>query len=95
MLRIEPLPIENYVQQQFGHQSVIKIIQNWRVEPEVLVNIIINHFRDMGIYYVGPKQEKLMQKSLIHGLKNSPEIIKMLKRAEQSELSRRRNRHGD
>ena len=94
MLRTEPVPIENFVSLEFGRNTVAKLIANWRIEPETLIQIIISHHREMGVFFVYPQHEKVIQKSIINALKSSPEVVRLLRRAEMNELTRQwNNRH--
>lgn len=88
----EPLPIAIFVRTKTRHPTVRNITQEWRVEPTVVENIIITHFEDAGIYSVEPHLEKILFKKIIDIINNSPEIFKQLKRAEEIEAKRRKDR---
>lgn len=91
----ESVPINYFVTQRYLTPQVQKIVEGWRVEPGLVIERLIEHFREMGIYMVPANQQALLLKNLIHQLRNSPDIMKLVSRARQEELKRQRNRHAD
>jgi hypothetical protein len=94
-MALEKIPINHFVMQRYGHHSVQKIVETWRIEPGEIINKLIEHFREMGIYEVAYGHEKLMMNTMLVHLKHSPEIMRMVARMRQEELRRVRNRHAD
>ena len=80
---VDQLPIEIYINQKFESKEIVKLIESWRVESEELRDAVVQAFRDMGIYQIEPSSEFLMQGVIISILKFSPEIYKLVKRAER------------
>ena len=80
---VDKLPIEIYINQKFESKEIIKLIESWRVESEVLRDAVVQAFREMGIYQIEPASEHLMGSVIISVLKNSPDIYKLVKRAER------------
>jgi hypothetical protein len=91
----EPLPIEIFVATRFSEKAITNIIENWRVEPEQLQKMLVNYFREMGIFAVLPTMETELKDTLLLWLQNSPEIYQMVKKAEMQELMRRQSRRPD
>ncbi len=88
----EPLPIEIFVATRFTEKAVTNITENWRVESTHLQKLIVNYFREMGIFAVLPSMEAELKVVLINWLQNSPEIYSIVKKAEQQEAVRRQSR---
>ncbi len=91
----EPLPIAIYVKRKTRDPSVLAITQNWRVEPTVIEAIIIAHFEELGVFSVEPFQDHVCFEALMNILRDSPEIYKQLKKADELEAKRRKDRHTD
>lgn len=94
-MTIDRIPIKNFIMRRFAHPSIQKTVENWRVDPAVLITKLIEYFRDMGIYEVQYGQEKLINDTMLIQLKTSPEILKLVADAKQLELNRARNRHAE
>lgn len=94
-MAFEDVPIQLFVNQLYMRPVVQKIVDGWRVEAHVVVDKLVEHFREMGIYRVAPVNEKLITKNLMHQLRNSPDIQSMVQRARQDEQKRQRNRHAE
>lgn len=91
----ESLPIEVYVGYRFKDKVILGIIENWRIEPEVLEKTIVTYFREMGIFSVTPQLDASIRDSITHLLVNSPEIFSKVKKAEAQEAMRRQNKRAD
>ena len=83
MMIIEKIPIEIYVKTKFEEKSIISIIENWRVESEEVQEIIISQFKELGMFEVDPIFEKDLKPVIVGFLTNSPQILKLVKRAER------------
>ena len=92
-MNVDQLPIELYINQKFQEKDIIKLIETWRVEPEELRDAVIAHFRDMGLFLVEPVSESLMKGMIIAILSNSPDIFKLVKRAERRAALLKRRSH--
>lgn len=91
----EPLPIEIFVATRFTEKSVVNITENWRIESEELQKMIVNYFREMGIFSVLPTMEAELKVSLLQFLQSSPEIFKIVRKAEAQEELRRQTKRLD
>ncbi len=91
----EPLPIELFVITRFSDKSVTSITENWRVESVQLQKIIVNYFKEMGIFSVLPPMEAELKETIIYWLKNSPEIFQLVRKADLQEQLRRQSRRAD
>ena len=91
----EDLPIDVYISSSFTDKDVSAITDGWRVENEVLINIISGYFKDLGIYRARPIGESYLKKQILFLLNNAPEIVELVKRAEANELLRHQSKHAD
>lgn len=89
---VEPQPIELYVAQRFNDKSLVAIIEDWRIEPEVLEIILVAYFKEMGIYSVTPQLERQIRQAIPDLLQNSPEVYTRVRKAQAAEALRRQNR---
>ena len=88
-------PIEEFLASKYSHRRIQVIVENWRVESEIIIDILIEQFRDMGIFFVRSNQERLILDNMIYQIKNLPEITNLVRRAEQEETTRKKSRHAD
>lgn len=91
----EPTPIQMFVSQKYQSQAIQKIVENWRVEPQLIVDKLVDHFREMGIYRVPFNQDRLLMADLLRYLKTSPDLMRLVSKARNEEARRQRNRHSD
>ena len=94
-MNYEHVPIAQFVSQRFSSPQVQKLVEAWRVEPQIVIDKIVDYFREMGIFKVTPGHEALLTKNMMHQLRNSPELNQLVNRAKQEELKRQRNRHAE
>lgn len=88
-------PIADFVTQRYMSPMIQKMVDGWRVEPQLVVERAIEYFREMGIYTVPHRQNALILKNLIRYLKTSADLQRLVARARQDELKRQRNRHSE
>lgn len=86
-------PIHAYVEQKYLSGPVQKHVDGWRLEPKVVIDRLVDHFRDMGIYRVTRQNESIVSAGILHLLKNSPEILRLVQRAYAEEQRRAKTRH--
>lgn len=91
----EDVPIQLFVNQRYLTPVVQKLVDGWRVEAHHVIEKLVEHFREMGIYRVAAVQEQLVIKNMMHQLRHSPDIMRLVQRARQDELKRQRNRHAE
>ena len=91
----EDIPIQLFVNQRYSTPAVQKLVDGWRVEPHLVIDKLVEHFREMGIYRVSGAHEPLILKNLMHQLKHSPEILSLVHKARNDEQKRQRNRHAE
>ncbi len=94
-MNYEPQPIQVYLTQRYMTSVVQKIVDGWRIEPQLVVDKMLEHFREMGIFVVPFKQDELIIRSLIRYLRTSPDIARLVQRSRSEELRRQRNRHSE
>lgn len=92
---IESMPIVLFIKSRIRDPKIVSITHEWRIEPSLIDTILIKHFEDMGIYSVEPYMEKICFEKMILFLNDSPEIYKHLRKADELEARRRKDRHTD
>ncbi len=92
---VEPQPIEIFVSQRFNDKALLAIIEDWRIESEILEKIIVAYFKEMGIYSVPPSLELQIRKIIPTLLHNSPDIFTRVRKAQAAEALRRQSRRAD
>jgi hypothetical protein len=71
------------------------IIADWRVEEAALSEILIGHFKAMGIYFCEPGHRDLFVKIIIFQLRFSPHVLAAVAKAERDDEVKRRSRLED
>lgn len=94
-MNIEGVPIAQFVTQKFTLLKVQKIIETWRIEPKAIIDKLVEHFREMGIFIVHYGHEEIIVNNMVFILKNSPDIQHLVQKANQDELKRQRTRHAE
>jgi hypothetical protein len=94
-MNTESTPIGIFVESHYSSKKIQKVVASWRVEPTVIVNKLIDHFREMGIYYVAPGHELLILNNILYQLRYSADIQLLVHRARNDEMKRQRNRHAE
>lgn len=94
-MNFEGQPIAHYITQRYMTPQIQKLVDGWRVEPQLVVDRAIEYFRDMGIYTVPYQQDALIMGNLVRYLKTSTDLQRMVTRARAEELKRQRNRHSE
>lgn len=94
-MNIEGIPISQFISQKFTLLKIQKIIESWRIEPKSIVDKLVEHYREMGIFTVHYGHEEIIVNNMVFLLKNSPEIQHIVQRANQDELKRQRTRHAE
>lgn len=89
---VESQPIELFVSQRFNDKSLVAIIEDWRIESEVLEKFVVAYFKEMGIYSVTPSLEAQIRSAIPRLLQSSPEIYARVRKAQAAEALRRQNR---
>ena len=92
---IDRRPIELVVKGYFGARSIQNIVDPWRIEPDVLVVRLTEHFRDLGIYFVEKGQEEMILENMIFQLKSAPDIQGLVAKNRADEQRRQQKRHAD
>ncbi len=94
-MNYEGQPILHFITQRYMTPPVQKIVDGWRVEPQLVVDKLIEYFREMGIFVVPYSQDALIMKNLMRYLRTSQELAHMVSRARNDEMKRQRNRHSE
>ncbi len=88
------VPIHAFVEQKYLSAPMQRLVDGWRLEPKVVVDRLVDHFREMGIYQVTRQNEALILEGIRHQLKHSPDIMRLVMRARLDEQRRAKTRHG-
>lgn len=84
----ESVPIEVFVVQILSTKVALQIIEHWPLKSEAIINTVIKHYQDIGIYQVSPAgQSEVLKDSILFYLKNSPQIIDMIDKAKRAALA--------
>lgn len=86
---------EKFVARVFGTAAVNDVINNYRVAPDRLSQIIIDSMRDMGIFKIHPQHQRFFVKFIVDRLKNDRKILNLVQMARLREQTRTRSRHAD
>ena len=80
-MQIEIVPTAQFVSRKI-HESPIKMmVEPFSVDTEVLEGILVNHFHDMGIFFVKPAHEQMLTEQIIKQIRLSPEIHRVVQQA--------------
>lgn len=91
----DDLPIALFIERNYSSRRVQKLVETWRVEPSIVITKLIDHFREMGIFFVSPRHEPLMLQNMLFQLRNSAEIQQLVHKAKSEEMKRQRSRHAE
>lgn len=90
------IPIQLFVQQKFQSRAIQRVVADWRIEPRLVVEIITDYFREMGIYYADFRHDRDLLRAMLFQLRYSPDIALLHQKAAREENARRqRSRHAD
>ena len=92
---LEPVPIEIFINDKFRSRIVQKLIESWNIEPDKIVDVLVRHFRDMGILSVSFVNDRVIFDSMVFHLKTSPDIRSLVTKMRREEQMRRRSRHAE
>ncbi len=85
MLNTETIPIEIFVAQVMATKAVLQITDSWPLKSESIVEVVIKHFNDLGVYSVSPfGQYDVMREELMYFLENSQHIIELIDKAKKA-----------
>jgi hypothetical protein len=84
-MNTEKVPVEVFIQQVLATKAAQQIIDQWPIKAEVVLQIVIRHLNDMGIYMVNPVgQDPVVRKEIIFFLKNSSAIMDLIDKAKRA-----------
>jgi hypothetical protein len=84
-MNTEKVPVEIFVQQVLGTKAAQRIIDQWPVKGEDVIQIVTKHLNSIGIFMVSPAgQDKIVQKSILFFLNNSSLILEMIDKAKRA-----------
>jgi len=84
------IPIDKFVVEVIHQRRIGKIISEWRLEEVVISNVIIAHFRSMGVFHCPLTHRKLLTDVIILQLHNSPQLARMVSAANRDEEAQKR-----
>jgi hypothetical protein len=76
MKYFQPLSIDLFVGNLITEDREInRMIENWNIEKEEIIQILIQHFKSLGIYMVKPLEfSVLIRKNIVFQLKFNPTL---------------------
>ena len=85
MLNAEVVPIEVFVSQVLATKAALSITDSWPLKSEVVMQVVVKHFQDCGMYTVSPfGQHNVVKEEVLFFLKNSTQIIEMIEKAKKA-----------
>jgi hypothetical protein len=96
-MNTEKVPTEVFVMQVMSTKAARRIIDDWPIKPEQLVNIALKHLKDLNIFQVAPgEHEEIVRNEILFFLKNSSVILEMINKARHAAyLAAQRGRSDD
>ena len=74
-------------------KEVAKITDSWNIERDEVISIIINHFKELGIFFVEPMgHAELIYENIVFQLKQSPVLIERRQKVNK-EIERAKAKH--
>ncbi len=92
-MRADRVPIMHFIEERYATRPVQRIVETWRVEPKQIIERLTEHFREMGIFAVDAHNERLVLLSMLHTLRHSPEILRLVQNARREEQKSQKIRH--
>lgn len=91
----EPISTEVFVKQAFESLQVSALVSDWMVDFDELRGVISRNLREMGIFQVRPNQAETVITAIVEQLRWSPDVKRLIERAEAIEKQRLRTRHSE
>lgn len=93
----ETVPVYVFAKMQLESRDVKAVTDEWRVETEMLLEIALGHYKNMGIYEVTPESEVFFCENFLNILRDSPEVTRLILESKKREkqLARNRRNSGD
>ena len=95
MRSVVKIGIYHYIAEVVHEKTISRMIDEWNIEYETIIAILVNHFESLGIYELSPiYHEAIVLNSIMHQLQYSPDITSRLEkmRATQEEEAHLRRR---
>jgi len=89
----ELVSIEQFIERVLHKPPFTTVMEQWPVEPEAVVQILANTFHEMGIYTIQTGQRRFFSQIVMDRLKASPEIKRLIFKAEEEQRMRPKSRH--
>lgn len=89
----QSMPTERFVNFLIASdREILQMCMGWEIEKEEVAMIIIDHFKDMGIFSVKPYQHQREMRSFILHFLNHSKIINGRREAIQREIAKAREK---
>ncbi len=89
----EPIALEMFVKKAFDNPQVAALVATWSVDFEELHDVISRNLREMGFFQVSASQTATLTQAVIEQIRWSPDVRRLLERANNVEQQRLRTRH--
>ncbi len=93
MADLQLIPIETFAGQVLSSERAARIMTGWRIDGNAVYKILLRHVREMGIFTVPHSHREIVTEAILSHIKNSPEILALVKKAEAEEKKKQQNRH--
>jgi hypothetical protein len=81
----EQVPVEVFVQQVMATKPALAITDQWPIKAEMVVQIVIKHLNDIGIFHVAPGgQDHTIRQEILFFLRNSSTIMDLIEKAKRA-----------
>lgn len=87
------MPLERFIKLlMMNDREIVNTCMGWEIDKEEITNLLIDHYREMGIFEIRPKEHAIMiRENLVFQLNNSKEI-KRRREIAQREIARAREK---
>lgn len=84
---VEPVPIEFFAAQYLEDKACKQITDSWPIKAEIVHQIIVKHFTELGVFTVHPfGHARAIKEEIVFVLRNSPTLLEMIERARKAAL---------
>ena len=94
-MAIDSQILDIFVAQALGKPKVAELTANWRIDPKKIEEAVCTSLRDIGVLTVPKGHEELIIQTIIAHLKHSPDLVKMVRKAQKAHAIKNVSRHSE
>ena len=84
-MNTEKVPVEIFVQQVMATKAAMAVTDQWPIKSEMVIQIVIKHLNDIGIFHVSPGgQDHTIRQEILFFLRNSSLIMELIEKAKRA-----------